>query len=131
MPAPGDHRPDDTTTTPSTSLADDLLTPNDTAPIAGDTDSVADTPPAAVDEPDDSEDRGEADDDYLDFVDHKRSRVTTGLIIALVFAVGVLFGALITRTLAPAPQPQIVYVLNKAGHSDSPRPAPTPTNSPR
>ena len=35
MPAPGDHRPDDTITTPTaSSLADDLLTPTDTGPDA-------------------------------------------------------------------------------------------------
>lgn len=125
MPAPGDHRPDDTITTPTaSSLADDLLSPTDTG-------TDAETSPATGDEPADSEARGEADDDYLDFGDHRRSRVTTGLIIALIFAVGVLFGALLTRTLTPAPRAQIIYVLSEPGGSDSPHPVPSLTKSPR
>lgn len=64
------------------------------------------------------------DEDYLAPA-ARRGKLTTGLLIALIFLVGVLVGTVLTRTLAPEPAPQIVYVLNDSGSS-----APTATASP-
>ena len=62
------------------------------------------------------------DDDYFEPDGQRRSRVTTGLLVALIFALGVLTGVLVGRLLTPTPAPQVVYVLN-----DAPSSAPVPS----
>ena len=69
------------------------------------------------------------DDEYFEPHDQKRSRVTTGLLVALIFALGVLAGLLVGRLLTPAPAPQIVSVLNDAPSSAPPASVP-PTSVP-
>ena len=91
--------------TAETSLADDLLTRSGNG-------TVVDAPTQTAAEPG-SGPTGE-DDDYLYTDGHRRSRVTTGLLIALIFVIGVLSGVLLARILTPTPPPQIVYVLNGA-----------------
>lgn len=74
------------------------------------------------------------DDEYFEPHDQRRSRLTTGLLVALIFALGVLTGVLVGRLLTPTPAPQIVYVLDDASAS-APVPsarvpaAPTPVAS--
>ncbi len=58
------------------------------------------------------------DEEYLE-IDHKRSRWTTGLAIALIFVVGIFCGVLLTRALSPTPAPQTVYLLNDGQDSGS------------
>lgn len=91
-------------------LTEDLLGPKDP--------DVAETapPPAAGPEWSDLPD----DEDYLAPA-ARRSRLTTALLVALIFLIGVLVGTVLSKTLSPDPAPQIVYVLNDAG---SPAPAP-------
>ncbi len=112
-PTGDDRGPDDTV---ETSLLDDLLSPATQTPG---------TSPEAA--PVDAVGAPMTDDDYLDLTSHRRSRVTTGLAIALIFALGVLAGVLINRTFAPTPAPQIVYVL---GDTQTPPAPATQTPSP-
>lgn len=124
MPTRGENHPDDTTArAPTASLSDDLLTPTESnlhdLADNGNLDATAAPDPNLA---------AEADDDYVDFSERKHSRFTTGLIVALIFTVGVLCGVLLTRTLSPTPQPQIVYVLNDA-HSAPPPPTQSPSAS--
>ena len=51
--------------------------------------------------------------------------MTTGLLVALIFALGMLAGVLVGRLLTPTPAPQIVYVLNDAPSSDASSPVPS------
>jgi hypothetical protein len=120
-------------------LADDLLGPAEEADPDPDTDSDTDTDagtdstinsaastpatPASTwsDQPD--------EEDYLAPV-ARRGKLTTALIVALIFIVGILVGTVLYKALAPAPPPQIVYVLNDAGSSAPSAPiAPAPTTA--
>jgi hypothetical protein len=133
MPDPGDHQPDehrsvdhppDSTVELRTdrSLADDLLSPDRDATLE-DRPDVADAGTASALEPDE-------EDDYFDPHAQRRGRGTTGLIVALIFALGMLCGVLVGRALMPAPQPQIVYLLNDVGASPEQHP-PSPSTSTR
>ncbi len=109
-------------TTPP-SLADDLL---HGGAADGDAEVVTADPAAdpGVADPD--------DDDYLEPDTRRRSRVTTTLLVALIFALGTLTGVLVGRVLTPAPAPRIIYLLNDApssAPSASALPAPTPSVS--
>lgn len=64
-------------------------------------------------------DEAHIDEDYLE-LDQPRSRWTTVLVVALIFAVGVLCGGLLTRAVSPSPAPRIVYVLSDASAAPSP-----------
>lgn len=90
-------------------LADDLLGSGESSPEA---DLPTATPVAVPDVAGD-------DEDYLQPA-RKRGKLTTGLIVALIFLLGILVGTVLSKTLSPAPAPQVVYVLNDAGS-----PAPT------
>ena len=93
-------------------LTEDLLGPGDGA----DADAEASVPgPAGAS----WSDLGD-DDDYL-APPTRRGKLTTGLLVALIFLVGILLGAVLSKTLSPAPAPQIVYVLNDSGASCLPR----------
>lgn len=41
----------------------------------------------------------------------KRSRWTTGLVVALIFVLGAFCGVLLGKALSPTPAPQVVYLL--------------------
>ncbi len=101
-------------------LADDLLGPADDAQA----DPSGSTPDASTPaaEPKTWSDLSD-DEDYLAPAG-RRSRLTTGLFVALIFLVGILVGTVLTRALAPTPAPQIVYVLSSGS------PAPTASASP-
>ena len=65
------------------------------------------------------------DEDYLAPA-ARRGKLTTGLLVALIFLAGLLVGTLLTRVLAPAPAPQVVYGLSDSGAS-APTAAPSAT----
>lgn len=58
----------------------------------------------------------EDDEDYYQ-PPKKRSRVTTGLVVALIFMVGVLVGVTGGRALPQQRAPHVVYLLNDEGSS--------------
>ena len=122
MPDVDDRQPDDTI---ETRLVDDLLSPTDPetlGPPAADGASASTDPTPPVGDP-------AVEDEYDLEGTGRRSRVTTGLIIALIFALGVLVGVLVARQLSPAPPPRIVYVLNDSGDSSARAPSSVPTPS--
>ena len=113
------------------SLADDLLHSDDPAEEEVEQDEqddpergqTADAPrTGGVAEPSTDSTGPDEDDDYFEPDGQRRSRVTTGLLVALIFALGVLTGVLVGRLLTPTPAPQVVYVLN-----DAPSSAPVPS----
>ena len=126
MSVPADRQPDDTlvpeldteaagpldhggtgTQPPDPDLADDLLGPRP---------ENAETP--VTDE----------DDDYLIDAGWRRSKLTVALIVALIFALGVITGVQLNKLFAPKPAAQIVVVLNSASPTTA---LPSPTSSPR
>lgn len=56
----------------------------------------------------------EDDEDYYE-PPKKRSRVTTGLVVALIFLLGMFTGVTLSRLLPAQQRPQIVYLLNDDG----------------
>ena len=56
----------------------------------------------------------EDDEDYYE-PPKKRSRVTTGLVIALIFLLGMFVGVSVSRLLPSQQRPQVVYLLNDDG----------------
>ena len=109
------------------SLVDDLLPPADTTEL-----ELEGGEQTAGSQPVDRReglDRQDEDDEYFEPHTQRRSRVTTGLLVALIFALGMLCGVLAGRVLAPPSRPQIVYLLNDANTSTSTPAPPTPAPS--
>ena len=116
---PSTARPPATEDTVEVGLADDLLGPHDEA----DDETHPSAPAAAAPAPSSGSDDEE---DYLE-PPRRRGKLTTGLLVALIFLVGVLAGTVLTKVLAPAPAPQVVYVLNDSGASSIPSAVPSAT----
>lgn len=122
MPTTGDPLDDTVETSYAPSLSDDLLAVHDEP--APDATAVAPTaaPPAGEEQ--------DEDDEYFEPQTRRRSRLTTGLLVALIFLLGMLAGVLLGRALASDPAPQVVYVLNDAGSTAAPvTPTAGPTSS--
>ena len=69
----------------------------------------------------------EDDEDYYE-PPKKRSRLTTGLVIALIFLLGMFVGVSVSRLLPSQQRPQVVYLLNDDGAPQAP--SGMPSNSP-
>lgn len=96
------------------SLADALLSRSETDTLIQSRSETVPPPPGTGAE------TTASDDDYLDFDTHKRNRVTTGLVVCLIFALGVLTGALVALTFAPSQPPATVYVLSETASPSAP-----------
>lgn len=56
----------------------------------------------------------EDDEDYYE-PPKKRSRLTTGLVVALIFLLGMFTGVTVSRLLPSQQRPQVIYLLNNEG----------------
>ncbi len=125
----GHDRPDDTVgSRRDTSLADDLLDRDDTSDaVRGGGEWQDELREVEPDQDEQDAQRGDDDDDYFEPHPQRRSRVTTGLLVALIFVLGMLCGVLAGRVLTPTPPPQIVYLL---GDSTTSTPSPSASAPP-
>ncbi|WP_156821128.1 hypothetical protein [Microlunatus phosphovorus] len=73
----------------------------------------------------------EDDEDYYE-PPKKRSRLTTGLVVALIFLLGMFTGVTVSRLLPSQQRPQVIYLLNNEGspQASSGMPSGMPTDSP-
>jgi hypothetical protein len=129
----GHDRPDDTVgSRRDTSLADDLLDRDDTSEaVRGGGERQDELRDVEPNEDEQDARRGD-DDDYFEPHPQRRSRVTTGLLVALIFVLGMLCGVLAGRVLTPTRPPQIVYLLGDSTTSTPPFPSASapPTSAP-
>jgi hypothetical protein len=130
----GHDRPDDTVgSRRDTSLADDLLDRDDTSDaVRGGGEWQDELREVEPDQDEQDAQRGDDDDDYFEPHPQRRSRVTTGLLVALIFVLGMLCGVLAGRVLTPTRPPQIVYLLGDSTTSTPPSPSASarPTSAP-
>ena len=130
----GHDRPDDTVgSRRDTSLADDLLDRDDTSEaVRGGGERQDELREVEPNQDEQDARRGDDDDDYFEPHPQRRSRVTTGLLVALIFVLGMLCGVLAGRVLTPTRPPQIVYLLGDSTTSTPPSPSASarPTSAP-